>query len=243
MSLLSKLGVVHAELPAARPANVRVGAQPLRAPAVRTARETSASPGRLSNGLKEFLCHLDGIGRGQLLDLGPVSQATLNFFIERGFKVYTEDMLRSWQLFGRAEEEQFQSLRDGAAPPDRSPEACVERFLAANLRHAEDSIDAVLLWDLLDYLDKDMVSRLVARLTKLIRDGGAVFAIFHTKLPEEFHRYRVLDANNLELVPTPALVQPRHVYQNREVQELFQRFRSSKTFVGRDQFREGVFVK
>ncbi len=183
MSLLSKLGVVHAELPAVRPGNVRVGAQPQRAPAARTAREAAASPGRLSNGLKEFLWHLDGIGHGQLLDLGPVSQATLNFFIERGFKVYTEDMLRSWQLFGRAEEEQFQSLGDGAASPDRSPEACAERFLAANLRHAEDSIDAVLLWDLLDYLDKDMVSRLVARLTKLIRDGGAVFAIFHTKLP------------------------------------------------------------
>jgi len=48
---------------------------------------------RLSNGLKEFLCQLDGIGRGHLLDLGPARQTTITFFIERGFKVYTEDLL------------------------------------------------------------------------------------------------------------------------------------------------------
>jgi hypothetical protein len=47
----------------------------------------------------------------------------------------------------------------------------------------------------------------------------------------------------LQLVPSPTLVQPKHVYQNREIQELFEKFRTSKTFVGRDQLREGVFVK
>jgi hypothetical protein len=77
----------------------------------------------------------------------------------------------------------------------------------------------------------------------MIREGGAVLAIFHTRPPDQFHRYRVLDGHNLELVPAPNLVQPRHVYQNREIQELFEKFRTSKTFVGRDQLREGVFVK
>jgi len=38
---------------------------------------------RVSNGLKEFLWNLDGLGRGTLLDLGPAWQTTLNFFIER----------------------------------------------------------------------------------------------------------------------------------------------------------------
>jgi hypothetical protein len=31
--------------------------------------------------------------------------------------------------------------------------------------------------------------------------------------------------------------------QNREIQELFGRFRSVKSFVGRDQLRENLFVK
>ena len=59
---------------------------------------------RVSNGLKEFLWTLDGLGRGALLDLGPAWQTTLSFFIERGFRVSSEDILREWKEF-RVEEE------------------------------------------------------------------------------------------------------------------------------------------
>jgi hypothetical protein len=92
-------------------------------------------------------------------------------------------------------------------------------------------------------MDKEAVQRFLPRISSLIREGGAVLAIFHTRPPEQFQRYRVLDKHNLELVPARALVQSQHLYQNREIQELFERFRTSKTFVGRDQLREGVFVK
>jgi hypothetical protein len=34
-------------------------------------------------GLKELLWNLDGLGHGTLLDMGPASQTTLSFFIER----------------------------------------------------------------------------------------------------------------------------------------------------------------
>src|SRR5499433_2789432 len=54
---------------------------------------------RVSNGLKEFLWNLDGLGRGTLLDLGPAWQTTLNFFIERGFRVTSDDILRGWADF------------------------------------------------------------------------------------------------------------------------------------------------
>ena len=60
---------------------------------------------RLSNGLKEFLYQLEGIGRGHLLDLGPARQTTITFFIERGFKVYTEDLLTTWKNFLDADEQ------------------------------------------------------------------------------------------------------------------------------------------
>jgi hypothetical protein len=51
---------------------------------------------RTSKGLQEFLWNLEGLGRGSLLDLGPVWQTTLSFFIERGFRVTAEDLLCSW---------------------------------------------------------------------------------------------------------------------------------------------------
>ena len=55
----------------------------------------TASNVRISNGLKEFLWLISDVRNGRILDLGQVSQATLTFFIEKGYRVSTEDFLRS----------------------------------------------------------------------------------------------------------------------------------------------------
>ena len=250
MSFISKFrpanSVGGGSAAAVRPAygrNVRTPAAPLHAPSSAPAQTGEKGSGRFSNGLKEFLWQLDDLSRGSVLDLGAVSQATITYFIERNFKVYTEDLLAAWGAFLEYEWGRLRSLPAGAERPDDSPAVRAERFLSANLRYPEDSFDAVLLWDVLDYVDRETAQLLLSRISSLIREGGAVLAIFHTRPPSEFNRYRVIDAHNLELVPAPALIQPQHVYQNREIQELFERFRTSKTFVGRDQLREGVFVK
>jgi hypothetical protein len=198
---------------------------------------------RVSNGLKEFLWQLQGIGRGTLLDVGPVFQSTVRFFVERGYKLYTEEVLVSWREFLQAEEAAVRNRPAGAAAPAEAPGARADRFLQSNLIQPANSVDAILLWDLLDYLDADSVPPFLARISSLLRDGGALLAMFNTRMPERFNRYRVLDEQNLEVLPSPLLVPPQHIYQNREIQLLFERFRTSKSFVSRDQFREGVFVK
>ena len=198
---------------------------------------------RISNGLKEFLWQLQGIGRGTLLDVGPVWQSTVRFFVERGYKLYTEDVLVSWRDFLRSEEDAMRSRPAGSVAPAEAAGARADRFLQHNLIQPANSVDAILLWDLLDYLDGDSLPVFLARISNLLRDGGVILAMFNTRLPERLHRYRVVDDQNLELLPAPLLVPPQHIYQNREIQLLFERFRTSKSFVGRDQFREGVFVK
>ena len=242
----NSLGNPNTSTTALRPAYghvLPVPPAPLHAPAAKPARAGEVSPGRFSNGLKEFLWQIEDIGKGNLLDLGAVSQATVTYFIERNFKVYTEDLLAAWGAFLEHDLDRTPVLPAGSEQPDTSPAAQADRFLASNLRYPAESFDAVLLWDVLDYMDREAAKRFLPRMTSLVRDGGAILAIFHTRPPEQFQRYRVRDAHNLELVPVPALVQPRHVYQNREIQQLFEKFRTSKTFVGRDQLREGVFVK
>ena len=248
MSLFDKLRPVNGEsLPrqAIQPSRrqVAVAAAAVPTNVMKTTSNTPSYVSRVSNGLKEFLFQLDGIGRGQLLDLGPARQTTITFFIDRGFKVYTEDLLITWKNFLDAEEKQWREIPSGTPAMEMTPAARAERFLEATLRHPPDTFDAVLLWDLLDFLDGELVSRLVARITSLVRDGGVAFAIFHNRKPEAFHRYRVMDAQNLELIPAPCPFAPQRVFQNREISDLFRRFRSSRTFVGRDQIREGLFVK
>jgi hypothetical protein len=200
---------------------------------------------RVSNGLKEFLWNLDGLGRGALLDLGPAWQTTLSFFIERGFRVSSEDLLRAWKDFLGEEEAKLREAAGRASHHtlDATPSARAARFLEANLQYPHASFDAVLLWDLLDYLEPVVAKQLVANLTELLRPGGVVFAMFHSKKPEGFQRYRVVDPSSLQVVSSPVLCPAQRVYQNREIQDLFARYRTVKSFVGRDQLRESLFIK
>lgn len=222
--------------PAVAVAVARAGAPPP-APAA------AANEGRQSNGLKEFLWLLDGIGHGHLLDLGPARQTTITFFIERGFKVYTEDLLPTWKNFLDEEEQRVKKLPADADRSDLTPESRARRFLESTLLYPENTFDAVLMWDMLDYLDTELMIKLTARITSLVRDGGVVFAMFHARKPSLFHRYRVLDGQHLELLPASCPFQPQRVFQNREISNLFLRYRTSKMFIGRDQIREGLFVK
>ena len=198
---------------------------------------------RISNGLKEFLWNLDGLGRGALLDLGPAWQTTLSFFIERGFRVSSEDILRGWKAFLTEEETWLRDDPGACETLDTTPSSRATRFLLENLQYPQSSFDAVLLWDLLDYLEPTLVKQMVANLTELLRPGGVSLAMFHSKKPEGFQRYRVADSNTLQVISSTVICPAQKVYQNREIQDLFAHFRTMKSFVGRDQLRETLFIK
>lgn len=200
---------------------------------------------RTSNGLKEFLWLLSDIHRVRVLDLGPVWQSTVNFFLEKGFRISTEDLLATWKEFVSAEEERMRT-----APVDAdgfveriSSAALADKFLENALKYPEESIHGVLAWDLLDYFDPAVGSRIMDRLFDILHPGGAVLTLFHSRAPERFHRYRIINKQTFELVDAPTLAVHARVFHNREIMELFEKFRSSKTFVGRDQVREALFLK
>jgi hypothetical protein len=251
MGLLNKLGIgtgagsgrnVSRQMPAAtsgaRHGNAAppVGAGAHRAP-------EGAESNRVSNGLKEFLWNLVGLGRGTLLDMGPAWQNTLNFFIERGFRVTSDDLLHSWKDFLAEEDQLLKKAATSAESIDVTPAGRAVRFVQANLKYSPASFDAVLLWDALDYLEPAVAKQTVGCLTELLRPGGIVFAMFHSKKPERFHRYRIADSSTLQVIGATPPCPAQRVYQNREIQDLFGRFRTVKSFVGRDQLRESLFVK
>lgn len=198
---------------------------------------------RVSNGLKEFLWNLDGLGRGTLLDLGPAWQTTLNFFIERGFRVTSDDLLHSWKDFMVEEEQRLRNAATAADSVDVTAAGRAVRFVQENIKYSPASFDAILLWDILDYLEPAVAKQTVGCLTEVLRPGGIVFAMFHSKKPEGFQRYRVADSSTLQVIGAKPLCPAQRVYQNREIQDLFSRFRTVKSFVGRDQLRESLFVK
>jgi hypothetical protein len=198
---------------------------------------------RVSNGLKEFLWMISEIPRGRILDLGQVSQSTLNFFIEKGYRVSTEDVLRSWKIFVTEEEERFRNAPVGQDTYRVSQAELAENFLKTVMQYPEESFHGILAWDLFYYFDGEVLPRVMERLFKLLHPNGALLALFHSRPAERFHRYRVVDGQTIELLPAPTLAVHARVFQNREILDLFEDFRTSKTFVGRDQVREALFLK
>jgi hypothetical protein len=198
---------------------------------------------RVSNGLKEFLWNLDGLGHGTLLDLGPAWQTTLSFFIERGFRVSSEDVLRGWADFSVEEELRTKDAKTVEEFAERTPDARAKRFLKGNLQYPTGSFDALLLWDVLDYLEPTLAKTVISHLTDLLRPGAVVFAMFHSKKPEGFNRYRVADTNTLQVLASKPICSAQKIYQNREIQDLFGKYRTMKSFVARDQLRETLFLK
>jgi hypothetical protein len=207
---------------------------------------TPATPSaavRISNGLKEFLWLISDVPHGRVLDLGPVWQSTVSFFVDKGYRVSTEDLLRTWKAFLTCEEEGFRNAPVGIEAERVSPAALADKFLENALQYPERSFHGVLAWDLLDYFDPEVTPRLMERVSQLLHPGGAMLAMFHSRATERFHRYRVVDGQTVELIPAPTIAVHSHVFQNREILGLFSDFRSSKTFVGRDQVREALFLK
>jgi hypothetical protein len=204
---------------------------------------------RVSNGLKELFAAIEGAERGEVLDLGPITQATVDFFTSRGFRLHTEDLLRAWREF--LAEELNRPARDarsaarpaGSADDGDDPTLRPSRFFARHLWFEPRKFHGVLLWDSLDYLDAATGSALVARLAEILRPGGAALLHLHDKTPDRFWRYRILDAQTLECVPATAPVVFQRPIPNREIMNLFHDFRTSKTFVGRDQIREVLFLR
>src|SRR5438045_9056861 len=100
MGLLNKLGIgnsgnasrnVSRQMPATNAGGQqRSGAVPPVAVGPARKAETSET-NRVSDGLKEFLWNLDGIGRGAFLDLGTAWPRTVKFVIERGLRVTSDD--------------------------------------------------------------------------------------------------------------------------------------------------------
>jgi hypothetical protein len=201
---------------------------------------------RTANALKEFLWLLGDIPQARILDLGPIWQSTVNFFAEKGFRIGSEDLLRGWKEFLSVEEESMRTHAVGITGNDVDdviPPPLAERFLETALRYPDESVHGILAWDLLDYFDAAMVPQITERLFRILRPGGAMLALFHSRPAGSFQRYRIVDNQTIEQLSAPTLAVHAHVFQNREILDLFGEFRSSKTFVGRDQIREALFLK
>ena len=200
---------------------------------------TAARVNRRSSGLNEFSKSIAGQEGLCILDLGCTSAINISRLTEMGHKVCTEDLLDA------AHDPMLKALG-----PDGKETVDVARFLRDSLAYQGQIFDAVLCWDVPDYLPEPLVKPVVERLCALMKPGGVLLAFFHTRDagPDAPHyRYHIAGNDMLQLQPTArdgsAVYRLQRVFNNRHIENLFREFASLKFFLARDNVREVIVVR
>jgi SAM-dependent methyltransferase len=200
---------------------------------------SAARVNRRSSGLNEFSKSIAGQEGLCILDLGCTSATNISRLTGMGHKVCTEDLLDA-----AYDPLLLMTGADGKRTVD------VPRFLRDSLAYQGKMFDAVLAWDVPDYLPEPLVKPVVERLCALMKPGGILLAFFHTRDagPDAPHyRYHIAGNDMLQLQATPrngpTVFRLQRVFNNRHIENLFREFASLKFFLARDNVREVIVVR
>jgi SAM-dependent methyltransferase len=197
--------------------------------------EGAARIPRRSTGFHQFTRAILRPDGQRVLDLGSTSSSNINFITGLGHRAYNEDVLMAANA----------SRLVVAGPEENSATLDVERFLAEDLQYEAESFDAVLFWDVCDYLPEPLVKPVVERIYRITKPHGALLAFFHTRdagAEAPYYRYHIKSAETLELQQGPHF-QLQRVFQNRHVENLFREYNSIKFFLGKENIREVLLVR
>jgi 2-polyprenyl-3-methyl-5-hydroxy-6-metoxy-1,4-benzoquinol methylase len=188
---------------------------------------------RSSRGLDEFFKYIRDSSGLTILDLGPATQANINFITNLGHRLYTADFLQVLKdTFG---------LDDTV---DQSNPGRIEYFLKQALDYPEGHFDGVLIWDVLEYLAPALLTAVVERLHQIVRPKSYMLAFFHADDKLEvvpYYTFRIQGVATLQ-VATQGRRRPAELFNNRSLEKLFGKFESVKFFLTKERLRE-VIVK
>lgn len=194
-----------------------------------TRRASSSDPLFGTKALRKFLACLTAHESPVVLDLGPVVGGNVSFFGEQlGCKIFVEDIFGD--LDRHVREERLEGLPS---------------FLGKRFPQADGTVDGILCWDIIDYLDRAASQQLAAQLTRVLRPDGALLAFFGTSQPRDsrYTKYVIVDEINLRYRSYPAARGRQAILLNRDIIRLFQGLRVSDSFLLQNNLREILFRK
>jgi Methyltransferase domain len=178
---------------------------------------------------RKFLPCFAGREAPVLLDLGPTVGANISFFGEQlGCKIFIEDLFADLDRHVRA--------------------GTTERFTDV-LRHRfpqeSGSVDGIICWDFIDYLERPAAQVLADELARVLRPDGALLAFFATVQTNDprYTKYVIADEENLRHRSYPAARCRQTILMNRDIIRLFPTLRVSDSFLLQNNLREILFRK
>jgi len=167
-----------------------------------------------------------------LIDLGPVVGSNIAYFGEQlGCKIFVMDAFAD--LDRHVREGRIEEFGD---------------YLVEKFTQESESVDGILCWDFIDYLDRATAAKLADQLQRVLRPDGALLGFFSTS-PQNggdafYNKFIVTDEGvNLRARAYPALRGRQSVLLNRDIIKLFSTLRVSDSFLLKNNQREILFRK
>jgi hypothetical protein len=203
---------------------------PQTGPAGRKTTKKDAPVTRQSRGLEQFFFNIRDVVGLSVLDCAGANQENIDFLINLGHKVYSQDLVRNLdEAFGPDLAEQTNPSR-------------IEYFLRQNFAYSPETLDGVLLWDSLQFMTPALLNATVERLYEVMRPKSYLLAFFtaaERELQVPSHSFRIADSKTITL--TERGMRPAgQVFNNRNLEKLFGKFESVKFFLTRESLREVI---
>ena len=182
-----------------------------------------------STTLARFLSLLFARPAAEVVDLGPVIGSNVAFLGERvDCKIHVEDLYVD--IDRHIEQERLHQLP-----------GC----LSGRLARPDGSIDAVLGWDIFDYLPPQAASALAAELVRILRPGGVLLGFFATRASDDPHyvKYLIEDETHLRHRFYPSTCVRRWVLQSRDINIMFADLELCDSVLLKSGVREILFRK
>jgi SAM-dependent methyltransferase len=188
---------------------------------------------RTSSGLRHFLDQLPRAEGLQILDLGGLTDSNAHFLSEMGSRIHAVDLLHSFDA------QRSQTLHG------RFDDFAARQFVDEYLPFRAGTFDAILVWDVLHFLDVELLNHIISRLAGIVRPEGAILCFFHNQPKGEevpVCRYAIESANVLRVTTRRQRLVPT-TFSNRHLETLFRDFNSVQFFLSRDSLREVIAVR
>jgi SAM-dependent methyltransferase len=188
-----------------------------------------ADPVFNTKALRKFLACLTSRESPVLLDLGPVVGSNVSFFGEQlGCKIFVEDIFADLD----------RHVREGKLET-------LPAFMKKRFPQPDGTVDGILCWDLVDYLDRASAQELARELARVLRPDGALLGFFGTAPPRDtrYTKFVIVDDLNLKHRYYPAMRGRQAILLNRDIIRLFAGLHVSDSFLLQNNLREILFRK
>jgi hypothetical protein len=179
--------------------------------------------------LHKFLTCLQANENPLLLDLGPVVGSNVTFFGEHlGCRFRVEDIAHDIDRHVKA------------GTLDQLPD-----FFAKRFSQEPATVDGILCWDVMDFLDRPAAQSLATAMSTLLKPDGCLLGFFSTADTHDsvYTKYVVVDESTLKYRNYPATRARQRNLLNGDIIKLFKDLRVTDSFLMKSKMREMLFRK